>query len=289
VNGEDVLELGVATAGKQGDYTALDRGSPYYWNWLEGSATIVAHANAQRGDDGGERLSLITIDPAPSKTDLPVQTDLFQAPDISPDGTSVAYVAASDTGFDLHVRKLDGSSERTVATDKGVAYFSFARDGRHIAYLAALNTQPVPQGVLSVVSLDSESPPTKIAEIPVLGFFWAPDGQKLAYIVPDFSGNMGPLFQKKADQLNMRIVGCDVTTGQTWTIALFPATDGFLSILPFFDQYQRSATIWSPDSRYVVFSAISAKGQPSVFVARADGSLTPRFLAAGDSAFWSWK
>jgi TolB protein len=287
--GTQVLELGVATAGKAGDYEALDRGAPYYWSWLADSGSILAHVNAQRGGADGERLSLITIDPSPSKANLPVQTDLFQAPDISPDGKSIAYVMAAEDGFTLLVRSLDNATERTIATDKGVAYFAFAPDGRHVAYLAALDTNPVPQGILKIASLEGAAAPTRIAEVPVLAFFWAPDGTRLAYIVPDLSGELDPMFQKGGRQVNLKLVGYDVATGRTWDIAVFPVTRGTLSILPFFDQYLRSATIWSPDGRYVVFTALSAKGEPSLYVARADGTLKPRFLAEGDFAFWSWK
>ena len=84
VKGESDLELGVSPAGRQEAYTAVDWGAPYYWNWLADSSSVAAHANAQLGSKMGERLSMITLDPVPHRTDMPVQTDLFQAPDISP-------------------------------------------------------------------------------------------------------------------------------------------------------------------------------------------------------------
>jgi Tol biopolymer transport system component len=289
VKGQNSLELGVMPAGKEQAYMPVDRGEPYYWNWLADSASITAHANAGRGSLLGERLSLISLDPVPHRTDIPVQTDLFQAPDVSPDGKNIVYVTGSDGGFTLHLRRLDGSTERAIASDAGTAFFGFPRDGKHLAYLAALSVQPVPQGILSIVSLEGNPVTAKLAEAPVLAFFWAPDSRKLAFIVPDFSSTADPMFQNKADQLNLRIVGCDAATSKTWTIARFPASKGLFAILPFFDQYQRSATLWSPDSRYIVFTALSPKGEPGVYVASADGNIKPRFLAAGESAFWSWK
>ncbi len=289
VKGESDLELGVSPAGKGEAYTVVDRGAPYYWDWLADSATIAAHANAQRGGPLGERLSLINLDPVPRRTDVPVQTDLFQAPDVTPDGKSVVYVRGTYDNFDLHLRRLDGSAERIITSDAGNAYFAISRNGKRLAYLAAPSVQPVPQGMLSIASLEGSTAPVKVAETPVLAFFWAPDSRRLAFIMPDSSGNLDPMFQNSETQLNIRLAGCDVETGKTWTIARFPATRGLLTIIPFFDQYQRSATIWSPDSRYVVFTAISSQGEPAVYVAPADGRAKPRFLTAGDSAFWSRK
>lgn len=289
VKGEADLELGVSPAGKDEGYTAVDRGAPYYWDWLADSATIAAHANAQLGGPMGERLSLIALDPVPGRTDVPVQTDLFQAPNVTPDGKSIVYVSGNRDNFDLHLRRLDGSAERIIASDAGTAYFALSRDGKRLAYLAAQSVQPVPQGTLTIVSVAGTSVPVKLTEAPVLGFFWAPDGRKLAFITPDSSGPLDTMFQNSENQLNLRLVGCDVQTAKTWTIAWFPATRGLLTILPFFDQYQRSVTIWSPDSRYTVFTAISSQGEPAVYVAHADGSVKPRFLTAGDSAFWSRK
>jgi hypothetical protein len=87
----------------------------------------------------------------------------------------------------------------------------------------------------------------------------------------------------------VRLKGYDVTSGKTWVIARFPPSRGFFSVLPFFDQYQRSSTMWSPDSRFIGFTALAADGSAGLFVARADGVIKPRYLAPGDYAFWSWK
>ena len=289
VAGENDLELGVSSAGSQDGYQRIDRGAPYYWNWLSDSSSIAAHVNGRQGGIEGERLSLISIGAAPERKDLPVRADLFQAPDLSPDGKLLAYVTGTDGGFSLRLRKLDDSSDREIASDEGAAYFAFSRDGRRIAYLSAPRTVPLPQGTLTIVSLSGRGAPVKPTEAPVLAFFWAPNGKRLAFIVPDPDGPMDPMFQAGEGQLPLRMVGCDPASGRTWTIARFPGSRGLLSILPFFDQYQRSATLWSPDSRLLVFTAISANGEPGLYVARADGNVKPRFLTAGDFGFWSWK
>jgi hypothetical protein len=49
------------------------------------------------------------------------------------------------------------------------------------------------------------------------------------------------------------------------------------------------ATIWSPDSRSIVFTALAADGTAGLYIARSDGNITPRFITSGDEAFWSRK
>ncbi|HET8564308.1 MAG TPA: hypothetical protein VFM35_10590, partial [Candidatus Binatia bacterium] len=66
-------------------------------------------------------------------------------------------------------------------------------------------------------------------------------------------------------------------------------TSQFVSILPYFDQYHQSTTIWSPDSNNLVLSFTDSNNSPGIAVAAASGQLEPRMLAQGYLAFWSWK
>jgi hypothetical protein len=71
-------------------------------------------------------------------------------------------------------------------------------------------------------------------------------------------------------------------------VVQFPLSEGFIRLhLPFFDQYLRSTSIWSPNSRYLTYAALTAAGGPGIFVSAASGALRPQFVAAGDFAFWS--
>jgi hypothetical protein len=79
----------------------------------------------------------------------------------------------------------------------------------------------------------------------------------------------------------------DPRTGRSWLGARFPVTQGFFTNLPYFDQLQRSDTMWSPDSRYFVFGAYAADGQATLFIAAGDGNLKPRFIAYGENSSWS--
>jgi hypothetical protein len=80
----------------------------------------------------------------------------------------------------------------------------------------------------------------------------------------------------------------DPGDGTSRDVTTFRPTSDFLRILPFFDQYLRSTTIWSPDSRDLVLSGYDAAGQETIFVVSSDGSGDPRPLVSGTLAFWSW-
>ena len=289
VQGEDALELGIALTGSARSYRGVDRGAPYYWDWLKDSQGIVVHTNIGRTGERAERLSLLRVAVGTPRADLPVETGLFQAPAVSPDGRSFAYVTTETDGFVLHARSLESSAERVLARDLGGAFFSFSPDGKRIAYLAARISQPVPLGKLTIVDVKGSIAAQTIEQQPVLGFFWSPDGRNLAYLVPAAEGDPDPLFLGEPGHLSLQLMGCNAATGKTWPIARFPLSPGMLSALPFFDQYQRSSSIWSPDSRNIVFTALSADGRPGVYVVPAEGSIKPRFLTSGDFAYWSPK
>jgi len=289
VQGENFLELGLAPAGIQGGYRSLDQGEPFYWDWRADSRSMVMHVNTGHPGADGERLSVLSLEPEPNRSEIQADPGLFQAPSFSPDGKNIAYASTSHAVSTLHLRALDGLGERTVATDQGGAFLEFSSDGRRIAYLAALSWQPIPEGILTVVDLGAGSKKHTLKEAPVLEFFWAPDGRTLAFVVPDSAENIDPMFLRNDSVAYVRLMGYDVRSGKTWTIARFPPSRGFFSVLPFFDQYQRSSTMWSPDSRLIGFTALTAEGSSGLFVARADGNIRPRFLTPGDYAFWSWK
>lgn len=77
--------------------------------------------------------------------------------------------------------------------------------------------------------------------------------------------------------------------GQVRTLATFQPTDNFISILPFFDQYARSLTFWSPDSKHFVYTQAEGASDGSVWVADLDGGTQPHKVGDGTLAVWSWK
>ncbi|HXQ37896.1 MAG TPA: hypothetical protein VN843_28070, partial [Anaerolineales bacterium] len=69
----------------------------------------------------------------------------------------------------------------------------------------------------------------------------------------------------------------------------YQPTEQFANILPYFDQYHQSVTIWSPDNNNLVLSFVNNNGGSGIAIVAASGQLEPRLLAEGFLAFWSWK
>jgi Tol biopolymer transport system component len=153
--------------------------------------------------------------------------------------------------------------------------------------------------VTSLVLLDPTQPerPKEVARGSILAFFWSPDSRKIATLGIG-TGNPGGLSMKTGGQIinvaqksqgvSLDVQVIDLASGKSNHAASFSPTDSFQQILPFFDQYQRSGTIWSPDSQQLVLSGVDQNSHPGIYVVNADGG-TARKIADGDFAFWSWK
>ncbi|HNO93043.1 MAG TPA: hypothetical protein PKJ84_02660, partial [Anaerolineales bacterium] len=81
----------------------------------------------------------------------------------------------------------------------------------------------------------------------------------------------------------------DIASKESRKIATFQPTEGFLSMLPYIDQYHQSTTIWSPDSNNIVISFIDPNGNSGIAIIPSSGVTEPRLLVDGLYASWSWK
>jgi TolB protein len=276
-------ELGIFPVEQSGPYTVLDSGVPLTWVWRSDGKSLVEFV-------GGERLSIVEIEPAPVRTEIPATPGLFQAPDLSPDGKQLLYVRGNMGSLALVVRTLQGGAETTIATSPGVMYFGFSPDGKRIAYLELVPSSDAPTGTLTIVTPGSKVKPVKLKEEPVIGFYWSPDSRRIACLMPWAPKSASDIDQAFAVDETVpytAVMIADPSTGRSWLGARFPTTEGFFSNLQFFDQLQRSDTMWSPDSRFFIFTAYTSDKKEAVFIASADGNLKPRFIDYGGNASWS--
>jgi Tol biopolymer transport system component len=185
---------------------------------------------------------------------------------------------------------METGAETDIVSSTGVLYFGFSPDAKRVAYLDSASGSTLPGGTLTIVTPGVRTVPVRLKDEPILGFYWSPDSAKIAYFIPSVPRKPGDLDQAFALDETMAYIAvmvADPRNGRSWLGARFPTTEGFLGNLPYFDQLQRSDTMWSPDSRYFVFNAYTADKKPALFIASADGNLKPRFIDFGENSSWS--
>ncbi len=292
-----------SVSSKGGNPTILDTGSPYYWSWAPDGHKMIIHAGSDATSVpehvavlqvGSKNVTQQAVNSAPDSSQ-PGSTQAFQAPAWSPDGSQIALASVTDQGNQIIVTDASGKNPKKIGTFTTKAAFAWSSDSTRIAYIDG--TQPIDPGIvgtLHVVDLGSSKEVTEEGHI--IAFFWSPNGKELAYFDlvriqsnSSSSGNSGGSISTQSDsQLGLDLHVLDVTTGQSHKLFTYIPTQLFMSILPFFDQFHQSVTIWSPDNNNLVLS-IDDSGNPSIAIIAASGRMQPRLLTQGYLAFWSWK
>ncbi len=293
---EMALMVGYAD-GKQTART-LETGAPLYWAWSPDSQALFLHAGGSRRDSPRARLAFLrgdnaqTLDPGPAG---------FQAPQFSPDGAAILYAASDARGQDgLYAADAHGSRPRLISNYRGRIAFAWAPDGNALAWIVTPASIRLPHfGAVDLSAKDGSNPARIVAE-DALAFFWSPDSQKIAYLTivrageeqncAECSRAPGVAAPLEQDALRLRWRVVTVADRQTKILATFSPTAEFLTLLPFFDQYARSLTFWSPDSAQFVYTQRDGNtDQASVWIANVSGDAKPRRIGDGALAVWSWR
>ena len=278
-----------------GESEILDIGRPFYWAWSPDAKNMVIHVGGSFETNPRARLASLSLSLSGTLREekLNLNPYRFQAPAWSPDGNQLLLAGQNQFGEGiLYLTDLRGSPFRELATFDGNIAFNWSPDGKRIAYVATDMGGVGTLGQLSVIDPDSPLDTLTTPDEQVVAYFWSPDSKKIAYVLPVVSpiegdGRQGGQQQQENLLLELKIM--DLGGEEPRTIAVFLPTQQFISMIPFFDQYHHSATIWSPDSDNLVLSAFTQEGGPGVWVVPASGTLPPRFITPGIIAFWSWK
>jgi TolB protein len=230
------LELAVSDVAS-GELRVIERGQPLFWSWSPDASRLAVHVGdrvlvASREDGTGQLLT----DDAGS----------FMAPWWTPDG-SVVFASA-----DRIVSHAADGAVTEVARHPGVGRFSLDPDGRRLAFVDIIEEVP------SLVVLDLLTGERDVvAPEPTAGFFWSPEGRRLAALVLAGPGQLQWL----------------VSDGKQVTrLAPFrPCPDWLQEVLPFFEQYAQSHAVWSADGGQLVATALGADGSPEAVVQTVDG------------------
>ena len=99
---------------------------------------------------------------------------------------------------------------------------------------------PIYRGI-AIVSVGSSQETVELP-LPVLAFFWSPDGTKIAFVT----------LSERQGALSWALY--DVESDERIRLVDFAPSAEQLTMFQFFDQYAYSHSVWSPDSSSIVFS-----------------------------------
>lgn len=255
--------------------SVIDVGSPMFWDWAPNGKQLMTHIGSA---GSSERISMLELGDPVAEEIISINTSQFMSPDLSPDGLKFALPIEPDEAGDddtwVAIFDVEGKGRRVIDRLDGSAFITlnFSPDGQKLAYIASKAGDGSNRGELVVFDLIKGT--QKISEAKnITSFFWAPDSQKIAWI---------------ANGQNTRSLSVyDVETADVIDlIPEFETTSAFNEVIAFYSQYQRSATIWSPNSQHLVLPVIG-ENSPEIKIIHASGKVVPRTLAQGTLAFWS--
>jgi hypothetical protein len=213
----------------------------------------------------------------------------FQAPDYSPDGRYFVIAAKVFQGLNtLILLSSDGNALRMLADWNGPVTFDWSPEGQHIGFVKGRNFfLGGIIGSLSILDISGEGIPVdyQIRSENILAYFWSHDGRMIATFEPQLS-----IGEEGEQILLLDLSVLNVRTGDLRYLTSFLPTRTFLrQILPFYDQYQRSSTIWSPDNSSVVINAETRDARPGILTVPVMGNGKPQIIAFGIFPQWSWR
>ena len=253
-------QVDLAIANRVGAIILNDGGTTYFFDWAPDGTAIVSHVS-------GDTLRIYPLDA--EQIDVAVSPN-FGSPQWSPDGitwlanegslsasanagavqATQTLLIGDPTGEPTEITRVDGSA-------------SFASAAGRVAVLDGL-----PVGSLRVI--DGETV-TEVGQN-IGAYQWSPDGSALAVL---------QFFQQ--EELARWLVW---TGDDTLAFDRFVPTPQFMNTyLPFWDQYMRSQTIWSPDSTAFVYSATTTHGF-EILVQPIEAERPAIAVAAGGFASW---
>ncbi len=274
-SGEGIILFLAAVGDGAFDVREIDEGAPYYFDWSPDGSGLLVHVGvdvlADLDVDSGRRSGIDDITPG-----------RFDAPIWLADGRR-AYARQGTVRQAIVLEMADGAPEAVVDFDGRVAFdlaggrIAYRADGggSGLAVTAANGSRPVPAppGVLAVLDVETARQ-TVVERGPVLAFEWSPDGSRLLFLAPEGQAD-GRMRWNTWD-------GEVVVAHEVFT----PTSLYLRDYQPFFDQYARSQTAWSPESDAFAYAGTAADGVSGIWVQRLDGS-APVVVAQGDMVSWS--
>jgi Tol biopolymer transport system component len=277
-----------------GQPRAIFTGTTAAWHWNPDGNTLVAKVGAS--DSVNDSMALFDAQSNQTQAIASKGEQSFVTPSFSPDGNYMLVTQRNGNANQLMLADRDGKPLKELASFEGNISFSWSPAGAKFAYTVHSPDSEELGSPLHVV--DANTGEDKVlTQLPVVAFFWSPDGNRIATfsrarpteVDPNFPGyNVTPP-EPKAVFLLQTI---QVATRATRQLFYLEPTESFRRMTTEFDRYARAVNIWSPDSNKLVFTVSYGNGMQSrdfVLETEASGSIDFRVLTYGSLAFWSPK
>ena len=266
----------------------LDEG-PLWMSWSSGTSLLAIH----RGPDH----FLVDVDDEPKEQPIEIRAIGYRVPAFNPlDGTLTLRNQPSALSASVSSVLLDGAKVKSITplrSVEGEAAFLWSRDGEYLAVAEALQyfryrdtALPAYNGI-AVLPADPTQDVVEL-DLPVLAFFWSPDGTKIAFVT----------LSERQNALRWALY--DMETNERMRLVDFVPSSEQLTMFQFFDQYAYSHSIWSPDSASIVFAGdlltdsvtASAGRHPGhasfhIVVVDVEPVAEAHVIAEGIMGFWS--
>jgi TolB protein len=276
------LELHLFDASNREQPRQLLVGQPLYWSWAPDGKTLAVHVGGDAGLASDAWIGLLHLgEGEPKQERFADAPGAFRAPAWSPSGAKLAYVTLGGGASLLTVRDLNGQTTRIgSATTRDVA-FNWAPSGEWLAFAAGDPSRPGLYQGLDVAHPDG-SDRHRLSQEPLIAFYWSPDSSRLATVGVDTG----------ARALTWTVLSLDGKVKRA--LSSFVPSNDFAFQLPFFDQYAQSTSVWSADSKRLVYGTDSGADRSNgsgqgekVVVQDADGLTQASAVASGGLGVWS--
>ena len=268
---------------------AVQRGAPLYFDWSPDSASLAVHSNEDvllvRPDYDTQQFSVQPL----------ARSRSFRTPAWSPDGNRLAWSAPGGDSEALWVGRPDQPDDVALrlAEVEGSCAFLWSADGTAIAVADRQVAGSPAYRRLRLLAADGNAERMVKEDDWVLGFFWEPNGDRLAWVA------LNPEERTMEWRIAEGLASDSVGSGADSALGGFrfsPSGETFL-MLAFFDQYARSHSPWAPDGSALVVAGTqqylserrngSSGGGSRVYVVETGDGGELRDIANGSMAVWS--
>jgi len=280
---EDIALRLVELDGENVSNRTIGQGWPFYYSWNPDGQSILSHTGgSERHNSGNSHLTRYQLaDDEQQLLDMPL--GLFFAPAWSPQGDK--WLAVSSEEGDTDKFQLFEGEQATVldsAVDSQVV-FSWSPDGSQVAYARRQqSTDPFFAPIHIYDTKTGQSNRLTDVDLRIQGFFWSPNGDRLAYLT------WLPL--PNATWTQWRVY--DLENNKDRGFKTFNPSPQMHFVMSSFNQYAQSHNFWSPDGRYLVYANRDEQLIDRVWIIDTldnESGTEATQIGYGSFGTWSWE